>query len=101
MSPDTSRWRSSPSYDYVDHLTAPDVGWEWLRRNEDYQRDYAEFASASSASPSLIERAGEAWGLRFPCCSFPEVDRGTSILAPGRRHRVGDSDAGASVFGCR
>ena len=98
MSHDPSRWRSSPSYEYVDHLTAPDVGWEWLRRNEEYQRDYAELAGASSESPSLIERAGEAWGLRFPCRSFSEVDRNANILAPGRRHRVGDPDAGASVF---
>lgn len=101
MSPDTTRWRSSPNYDYVDHLTAPDVGWEWLRRNEDYQREYAEIAGASSKSPSLIARGGEAWGLRFLCRPLPEVDRSANILAPGRRHRVGDSDAGTSVFRCR
>jgi len=66
MSPDTSRWRSSSTYDYVDGLTAPDIGWEWLRRNEDYQRSYTEFRRAVSPTAVLTERAARPWGLRFP-----------------------------------
>ncbi|MFC3677094.1 transcriptional regulator domain-containing protein [Ferrovibrio xuzhouensis] len=100
MSPDTSRWRSSSDYDYVDQLTAPDIGWEWLRRNEDYQRDYAEFSSAPSESASVIERPGRQWGLRFPCCPSSEVDRGASVLASARRHRIGHTNAGAGIH-CR
>ncbi|MER9291522.1 DUF6499 domain-containing protein [Mesorhizobium sp. M0510] len=42
MRPDTSLWRSSSTYDYLDDLVAADLAWEWLRRNPDYQRDYAE-----------------------------------------------------------
>lgn len=38
MKPDTSRWRSSSSYDYLDKLDAPDLAWEWLRRNTKYQQ---------------------------------------------------------------
>jgi hypothetical protein len=67
MSPDTTRWRSSSTYDYVDHLTAPDVGWEWLRRNEDYQRDFDNLRNGQRQSPDLIERASAKWGLRFRC----------------------------------
>lgn len=66
MSPDTSRWRSSSIYDYVDDLTAPDVGWEWLRRNEDYRRSYAEFIQGEPEIELGAEAAGK-WGLRFPC----------------------------------
>ncbi|WP_292773844.1 transcriptional regulator domain-containing protein [Mesorhizobium amorphae] len=100
MSPDTSRWRSSSSYDYVDQLTPPDIGWEWLRRNEDYQRDYAELTSASSESPPLIERAGRRWGLRFPRRPCSEVHRGASVLASGGRYRIGDTDTGAGIHRC-
>jgi hypothetical protein len=81
MSPDTSRWRSSSDYEYVDQLNAPDIGWEWLRRNDDYQRDYAEFSSASTDSLPQIEQVVKRWGLRFPCRPRSEVDRGASILA--------------------
>ena len=42
MGPDTSRWRSSDTYDYLDQLVAPDLAWECLRRNAVYQRDFAE-----------------------------------------------------------
>ncbi|WP_186398139.1 transcriptional regulator domain-containing protein [Stappia sp. P2PMeth1] len=65
MSPDTTRWHSSSTYDYLDHLTAPDVGWEWLRRNDDYQRDFDALRTARSQTPDLIERASVWWGLRF------------------------------------
>jgi hypothetical protein len=97
MSPDTSRWRSSSDYDYVDQLTGPDIGWEWLRRNEAYQRDYAELTHVSSEPPPLTEGAGERWGLRFPCRPRSEVHRGASVLASGGRYRIGDTDTGAGV----
>ncbi|WP_349365522.1 MAG: DUF6499 domain-containing protein [Nitratireductor rhodophyticola] len=67
MSPDTNRWRSSSTYDYLDHLTAPDVGWEWLRRNDDYRRDFDALRKARLQTPDLIERASVRWGLRFRC----------------------------------
>lgn len=100
MSPDTSQWRSSSSYDYVDHLTAPDIGWEWLRRNEDYQRDFSEFRSGSKESPPQIERVARRWGLRFPCRPGSEVERGASVLASAGRYRNGGPDTGASIGRC-
>ncbi|MCR4268401.1 transcriptional regulator domain-containing protein [Nitratireductor sp. ZSWI3] len=72
MSPDTTRWRSSSTYEYVDHLTAPDVGWEWLRRNDDYQHDFERLHRAQRQSPDLIERASAKWGLRFRCRAKPQ-----------------------------
>lgn len=65
MGPDTSRWRSSEDYEYLDKLTAPRLAWEWLRRNRTYQRDFAE----STLSPLAAQRLGAVvapqWGLRF------------------------------------
>lgn len=66
MSLDTSRWRSSAIYDYVDTLTAPDVGWEWLRRNPDYQDSYTAFSRAEPPAAALTDGAARKWGLRFP-----------------------------------
>lgn len=98
MSPETSRWRSSSSYDYVDHLTAPEIGWEWLRRNKDYQRDYADIGGASTDSASLIERARRRWGLQFPCRPCSEVHRGASVLASRGRYRINHSDGCARTL---
>lgn len=64
MTPDTSRWRSSPDYDYVDDLSAPDLAWEWLRRNDSYQQDFAQLASLPAELATTREGLGK-WGLQF------------------------------------
>src|SRR3546814_14128414 len=56
MKPDTSRWRSSSTYDYLDDLIPSDLAWEWLRRNTGYQRDYSEIEPRPSAAR---HRSGE------------------------------------------
>lgn len=65
MSPDASRWRSPEAYDYLDELPAAELAWECLRRNPEYQKD---FAQAQEAAPHGDWSA--RWGLRFPCRSF-------------------------------
>lgn len=60
MTPDTSRWRSSETYDYLDSLDAPDLAWEWLRRNPEYQQDYTR-----ADSPPLRHELHRKWGLQF------------------------------------
>lgn len=87
MSQDVSRWRSSSSYDYIDQLTAPEIGWEWLRRNESYQRDYADFSRETPPTTALIERASQQWGLRFPRRSRAERRRDKHPLASRGRYR--------------
>ncbi|WP_449255205.1 transcriptional regulator domain-containing protein [Bosea sp. (in: a-proteobacteria)] len=88
MSQDVSRWRSSSSYDYIDHLTAPEIGWEWLRRNEHYQRDYADFSQETPPTTGLVERASQQWGLRFSHRSRAERHRDEHLLAPRGRYRL-------------
>lgn len=90
MHPDTSRWRSSPTYDYVDGLRAPDLAWEWLRRNADYQRDYAQIGLRVEDQERLMKLVRQRWGLLFPGSSHFERYSRTSVLDAGvrsRRHR--------------
>lgn len=65
MTPDASTWRSSAEYDHLDALTASDLAWEWLRRNEAYDADY-DALTAADAPKSLTDRIRHRWGLRFP-----------------------------------
>lgn len=65
LGPDTSHWRSSEIYDYLDHLVAPDLAWEWLRRNPRYQREFAESEQSAAAAQRFAELVRPRWGLRF------------------------------------
>ena len=46
MTPDASGWRSSERYAHVADMTASDVAWEWLRRNEYYDKDFQALADS-------------------------------------------------------
>ncbi|MEH3046668.1 transcriptional regulator domain-containing protein [Sphingomonas adhaesiva] len=67
VTPDPSGWRSPTEYARAETLSASDLGWEWLRRNEDYSRDYDTFAASASDvdAGAMTELIGERWGLRF------------------------------------
>jgi len=69
MISDASTWRSS-EYDHLDGLTASDLAWEWLRRNDAYDADYEASASTLGIPEPLTERIRQRWGLRFPRRSF-------------------------------
>jgi len=69
MTPDASGWRSSSGYAHVEHLTASDLAWEWLRRNEDYDRDYEAFSKPASDAAAMTDWIRQRWGVRFPCRS--------------------------------
>jgi len=56
----------SAHYDHVDDLTASDLAWEWLRRNDDYDHDYETLGSADAHRQALIEKIRRQWGVRFP-----------------------------------
>jgi Family of unknown function (DUF6499) len=64
MQPDTSRWRTHSTYDYLDDLQPGGYAWEFLRRNEDYQHDYRErlITDREDMEGSALE---QRWGLRF------------------------------------
>lgn len=96
MTPDTSRWRSSEAYDYLDSLDSPDLAWEWLRRNPEYQKDYAR-ADSSTAKRELHSK----WGLHFFRPAVVECWRGPRVLVRrgGHERRVAHRDAHRSADG--
>ncbi|MCO5089904.1 DUF6499 domain-containing protein [Bosea sp. (in: a-proteobacteria)] len=65
MTPDASAWRSSAEYDHLDGLTASDLAWEWLRRNEAYDADFDALAETGNPK-TLTDQIRQRWGLRFP-----------------------------------
>lgn len=87
MVPDISRWRSSSTYDFVDDLVSPDLAWEWLRRNQNYQRDYRDLMHQKAEIPPGLAQLRQVWGLSFPGTSRTLLRRYTDLLDAHRRHR--------------
>lgn len=82
LTPDASEWRSSASYDHVEELTASSLAWEWLRRNEAYDRDF-EAVMQPDVDPTLLtDMIRQRWGLRFPVGSAPGASKCSRLLAP-------------------
>lgn len=92
MTPDISHWRSSERYEYVQDLVSPELAWEWLRRNEDYQRDFEAAQLELNADTAATEAARSRWGLRFPVVAGPRRQRGRAHLGARSEHRRRDSD---------
>ena len=86
MTPDASGWRSSVRYAHVADMTASDVAWEWLRRNESYDKDFRALADSNGDPRALIDKIGQRWGLRFPGGPIAGTTREARILAPQRGH---------------
>ena len=86
MTPDASGWRSSIRYAHVADMTASDVAWEWLRRNESYDRDFRALADGTGDPRALSEKIGQRWGLRFPGGPAAGSAEGSRHLAAGERH---------------
>lgn len=66
MPKDSSGWEAASDYDYLDALGASDLAWEWLRRNERYERDFAAFDHGTPETSDARDLIRERWGLRFP-----------------------------------
>lgn len=66
MRKDSSAWEAASDYDYLDTLGPSDLAWEWLRRNEHYEHDFAAFFRAAPEPGGARDLIRERWGLRFP-----------------------------------
>lgn len=86
MTPDISHWRSFEHYDYVEDLVSPELAWEWLRRNEDYQRDFEAAQVEPNADTAATEATRSRWGLRFPGVACPRRQRGRAHLGTHMEH---------------
>lgn len=47
-------------------MSASDLAWEWLRRNDDYDEDFQELGDAGTDTKALTDKIRRRWGLRFP-----------------------------------
>ena len=95
MTPDISHWRSSERYEYVEGLVSPELAWEWLRRNEDYQRDFEAAQLEPNADTAATEATKSRWGLRFPVVACPRRQRGRAHLGAHLEHWRRDADRAA------
>lgn len=100
MGPDTSLWRLSSPYDYTEVLDAPDLAWECLRRNANYQHDVADRHAPTTDTVRIESLVRQRWGLRFPGRSTSRRQRDCGLLGSGGRSRhrnpyfrLGASDA--------
>ncbi|MGE0294228.1 MAG: DUF6499 domain-containing protein [Hyphomonadaceae bacterium] len=98
MTPDASGWRSSKGYDHVEQLTASDLAWEWLRRNESYDHDFRGFAQTKGDPRPLTDKIRQRWGLRFPGRPADRAPRFSRVLVPTARHERSGSRNRASDF---
>lgn len=60
MKADTSQWRDPQAYAFVKGAAADAIAWEFLRRNPQYQQDFA-----SSRSAKAMHALRKRWGLQF------------------------------------
>ena len=81
MAKDASGWEAASDYDYLDTLGPSDLAWEWLRRNEQYEHDFAAFDRAPPEPGAARDLIRERWGLRFPDTALPGGTRRAPLLA--------------------
>jgi len=97
--PEQGTWRISAAYDYVNELDAPDLAWEFLRRNPEYRQDYNRLKQRGLAEDQAAAALSAKWGLSFrgrPRTSGTQRER--SLVADSRSL---DADpAAAPDLGC-
>ena len=70
-------WRSPAAYARAKSIPAAGFAWEYLRRDEDYRRDFHRVTRMPHLDGDAQTAFSERWGLRFP-------DRPGSFRRPGR-----------------
>ena len=78
------QWRSEGRYAGLAQLPPEDLAWEFLRRNPEYQSDYAQIQreEASAKGPGAARARLARWGLTFRSRSAATRQRTTHLLAP-------------------
>jgi hypothetical protein len=55
-------WRSPSDYEYLRQLDRAELAWEFLRRNQEYRKDFVRILDVASREATAI---AERWGLCF------------------------------------
>lgn len=58
-------WRSPAAYRFAKNIPAAGFAWEYLRRHDDYRREFHAIAGSSEPDPERLEAFVRRWGLRF------------------------------------
>ncbi len=59
-------WRSPANYQHANSIPAAGFAWEYLRRDADYHRAFAEINRTKTPAASALDAFSRRWGLRFP-----------------------------------
>ena len=59
-------WRSAVAYQHAKNIPASGFAWEYLRRDDDYHRDFERVNRRKSPAATTLETFSQRWGLRFP-----------------------------------
>ncbi len=62
-------WQAPAAYEHADSIPAAGFAWEYLRRHDDYNKDYEELAAQRRLPKDRLGAFSERWGLRFPARS--------------------------------
>jgi Family of unknown function (DUF6499) len=60
-------WRSAAAYQHAKVIPAAGFAWEYLRRDDDYHRDFDRLNRRKpSPAATTLDAFSQRWGLRFP-----------------------------------
>ena len=58
-------WRSPAAYQFAKSISAAGFAWEYLRRDDDYRREFQAITASGEPDPERLEAFVKRWGLRF------------------------------------
>jgi hypothetical protein len=73
-------WGSPAVYQHAYNISAAGFAWEYLRRDDDYHRDFRRLNRLEDPTASAFEAFSRRWGLRFSTRSKHSRQRGFIVL---------------------
>lgn len=58
-------WRSPAAYKFAKSIPAAGFAWEYLRRDDEYRREFLAITASPEPAPERLEAFMQRWGLRF------------------------------------
>ncbi len=58
-------WRSPAAYRFAKSIPAAGFAWEYLRRDDEYRREFQAITTLRKPDPQRFEAFVKRWGLRF------------------------------------
>jgi hypothetical protein len=78
-------WRSAAAYRFASDIPLAGFAWEYLRRHDDYRREFRLVTTASEPDSERLEAFVERWGLQFPADPGISGDRQSLFWTPSLR----------------